>query len=389
MGYNFPATIDLVQVEKKGTLQIASIVNSCNQEPQRTQDALSVGLKLGSWSCVEEGPVQQSQNPGFTVMEPPSCGSSKRARAPNNGSQVPSCLVDGCNSDLSKCRDYHRRHKVCELHSKTPKVTIRGQEQRFCQQCSRFHSLGEFDDGKRSCRKRLDGHNRRRRKSQPDPSLSSSRFLANYQGTKFVPVSSSQIFPASALGACPWAGAVKSENDPVLYSSSSSSSSHPQQLNVSDRKMLFSASSPHGYRPQFQFPFMPGNKDVTGGTSVCEPTLSPNPVSGNNSGCSSQKMLPSCLVGALSNSECALSLLSSPLPAAAHQKGVGTTMQFDPQEPSHSSMPALHYNRVGTGEPTSSFLASPGSLHGMFRSGQDESSASGSQSHHTPSFTWE
>ena len=32
----------------------------------------------------------------------------------------------------------------------------------------RFHMLFEFDEGKRSCRKRLDGHNRRRRKPQHD-----------------------------------------------------------------------------------------------------------------------------------------------------------------------------------------------------------------------------
>jgi hypothetical protein len=32
----------------------------------------------------------------------------------------------------------------------------------------RFHMLSEFDEGKRSCRKRLDGHNRRRRKPQHD-----------------------------------------------------------------------------------------------------------------------------------------------------------------------------------------------------------------------------
>ena len=31
---------------------------------------------------------------------------------------------------------------------------------------SRFHLLAEFDDGKRSCRKRLAGHNERRRKPQ-------------------------------------------------------------------------------------------------------------------------------------------------------------------------------------------------------------------------------
>lgn len=32
----------------------------------------------------------------------------------------------------------------------------------------RFHVLQEFDEGKRSCRKRLAGHNRRRRKTHPD-----------------------------------------------------------------------------------------------------------------------------------------------------------------------------------------------------------------------------
>ena len=36
----------------------------------------------------------------------------------------------------------------------------------------RFHCLGEFDDGKRSCRKRLADHNRRRRKPQPNASTS-------------------------------------------------------------------------------------------------------------------------------------------------------------------------------------------------------------------------
>lgn len=35
---------------------------------------------------------------------------------------------------------------------------------KFC----RFHPLSEFDEGKRSCRRRLAGHNRRRRKTQPD-----------------------------------------------------------------------------------------------------------------------------------------------------------------------------------------------------------------------------
>ncbi|WVZ51716.1 hypothetical protein U9M48_002831 [Paspalum notatum var. saurae] len=37
-----------------------------------------------------------------------------------------------------------------------------------CSVLCRFHMLSEFDEGKRSCRKRLDGHNRRRRKPQHD-----------------------------------------------------------------------------------------------------------------------------------------------------------------------------------------------------------------------------
>ncbi|XVE67673.1 hypothetical protein DITRI_Ditri09bG0006800 [Diplodiscus trichospermus] len=77
------------------------------------------------------------------------------------------CLVDGCKSDLGKYREYYRRHRVCEHHSKDPVVIVAGEEQRFCQQCSRFHAVREFDEEKRSCRKRLDGHNRRRRKSRP------------------------------------------------------------------------------------------------------------------------------------------------------------------------------------------------------------------------------
>ncbi|KAH8973309.1 hypothetical protein BDL97_01G039300 [Sphagnum fallax] len=74
------------------------------------------------------------------------------------GSQVPMCQVEGCNADLSTAKHYHRRHNVCEFHSKARNVVAHGHVQRFCQQCSRFHVLSEFDDGKRSCRRRLAYH---------------------------------------------------------------------------------------------------------------------------------------------------------------------------------------------------------------------------------------
>ena len=50
------------------------------------------------------------------------------------------CQIEGCiNGDLRKAKkDYHRRHKVCEMHSKAPLVIKAGVAQRFCQQCSRY-----------------------------------------------------------------------------------------------------------------------------------------------------------------------------------------------------------------------------------------------------------
>ncbi|CAI9119054.1 OLC1v1020717C1 [Oldenlandia corymbosa var. corymbosa] len=78
------------------------------------------------------------------------------------------CQVQDCRADLSNAKDYHRRHKVCDVHSKAVKALVGNVMQRFCQQCSRFHVLQEFDEGKRSCRRRLAGHNRRRRKTHPE-----------------------------------------------------------------------------------------------------------------------------------------------------------------------------------------------------------------------------
>lgn len=101
----------------------------------------SVDLKLGQVG----NPVKEQAAAGKWKVEnvvskkvSSPLGSTKRPRGANDGAQVVSCLVDGCCADLSNCREYHRRHKVCEHHSKTPEVTIGGNKQRFCQQCSRY-----------------------------------------------------------------------------------------------------------------------------------------------------------------------------------------------------------------------------------------------------------
>uniref|UniRef100_A0A830CKD0 Squamosa promoter-binding-like protein 14 n=1 Tax=Phtheirospermum japonicum TaxID=374723 RepID=A0A830CKD0_9LAMI len=122
------------------------------------------GLKLGGGDGNGNGGGLSSVGPQ-PVSRP-----NKRVRSgsPGGTANYPMCQVDDCEEDLSRAKDYHRRHKVCEVHSKAGKVLVGKQMQRFCQQCSRFHHLSEFDEGKRSCRRRLAGHNRRRRKTQPD-----------------------------------------------------------------------------------------------------------------------------------------------------------------------------------------------------------------------------
>uniref|UniRef100_A0A0D9W117 SBP-type domain-containing protein n=1 Tax=Leersia perrieri TaxID=77586 RepID=A0A0D9W117_9ORYZ len=98
----------------------------------------------------------------------------KKIKVQGGSSSGPTCQVDGCTADLSAVKDYHRRHKVCEMHAKATTCVVGKTVQRFCQQCSRFHLLQEFDEGKRSCRRRLAGHNRRRRKTRPEVAVTGS-----------------------------------------------------------------------------------------------------------------------------------------------------------------------------------------------------------------------
>lgn len=93
---------------------------------------------------------------------------------PGSASSMRCCQAEKCTADLSDVKQYHRRHKVCEHHAKAQVVIVAGIRQRFCQQCSRFHELAEFDEAKKSCRRRLAGHNERRRKNLADPNAETS-----------------------------------------------------------------------------------------------------------------------------------------------------------------------------------------------------------------------
>lgn len=103
-----------------------------------SQDSSLIDLKLGrlvdskssqNHEHSKEKPILSSMRPSLLV---------KRSRTRGSCPQTPFCQVHGCNMDLSSSKDYHKRHKVCDVHSKTAKVIVNGIEQRFCQQCSRL-----------------------------------------------------------------------------------------------------------------------------------------------------------------------------------------------------------------------------------------------------------
>ncbi|OQU84340.1 hypothetical protein SORBI_3004G036900 [Sorghum bicolor] len=144
-----------------------------------------LSLKLGKRTYFEDvcGGQSVKSLPSDTSAVTPLASAKKAKSAPNT--QKSYCQVEGCKVDLSSAKEYHRKHKVCEPHSKASKVVVAGLERRFCQQCSRFHGLSEFDQKKKSCRRRLNDHNARRRKPQPEAfSFGSSRLSTMFYDTR-------------------------------------------------------------------------------------------------------------------------------------------------------------------------------------------------------------
>ncbi|EPS65839.1 hypothetical protein M569_08937, partial [Genlisea aurea] len=143
--------------------------SQCSEVTERTDRGASV--KPESNHPIGEDVENLRENGETDSAEPQNASRPVKKARPGSpsgsggaNSNYPVCQVDACNENLSAAKDYHKRHKVCEVHSKAAEALVGKQTQRFCQQCSRFHPLAEFDEGKRSCRRRLAGHNRRRRK---------------------------------------------------------------------------------------------------------------------------------------------------------------------------------------------------------------------------------
>ncbi|KAF5740996.1 putative Squamosa promoter-binding protein [Tripterygium wilfordii] len=103
------------------------------------------GLKKKNTVEEEDGSLRLNLGGGLNSVEEPVSRPNKRVRSGSPGSSsYPMCQVDDCKQDLSNAKDYHRRHKVCELHSKSSKSLVGKQMQRFCQQCSRWPFLHFF-----------------------------------------------------------------------------------------------------------------------------------------------------------------------------------------------------------------------------------------------------
>uniref|UniRef100_A0ACD5UXT2 Uncharacterized protein n=1 Tax=Avena sativa TaxID=4498 RepID=A0ACD5UXT2_AVESA len=176
---------------------------------------------------------------------------------------------------------------------------------RFCQQCSRFQPLKEFDETKRSCRKRLDGHNRRRRKPQPD-TMNWARFMTSQQGGTRL-----SSFPA-ARPEQNWPGIMGTENLHYTH----------QLLGISNRPHFVGSGSTNG-REGWHFPFQQegGMNFATGvalETCVYQPLLETVAPLESSSSNSSRMFSDGMLTPPVLHSDCALSLLSAP----AHLSGI-------------------------------------------------------------------
>ncbi|KAK8522595.1 hypothetical protein V6N13_115555 [Hibiscus sabdariffa] len=163
----FEAVPDGISNQKAAMVELAGTSPTLEASVGSGEPLLS--LKLGKRTYFEDVPAGgNAKNFSYQSTPGPSPTPAKRSKPKSQGTHIPRCQVEGCDLDLSSAKDYYRRHRICASHSKSPKVIVRGFERRFCQQCSKFHGLLEFDEKKRSCRKRLSDHNARRRKPQTE-----------------------------------------------------------------------------------------------------------------------------------------------------------------------------------------------------------------------------
>lgn len=76
--------------------------------------------------------------------------------------RVRKCRVPSCGLVLTEdLLNNSHRVKLCPEHQRALSVECEGRLMRFCQQCTRLHTMDRYDGDKRSCRERLERHKRR------------------------------------------------------------------------------------------------------------------------------------------------------------------------------------------------------------------------------------
>ncbi|PRW55998.1 squamosa promoter-binding 9 [Chlorella sorokiniana] len=78
------------------------------------------------------------------------------------GGSERTCQVPGCQATLGA--GFYWKYRVCQPHSRAPLLVLEGVHKRFCQQCSKFHTLEAFDGERHSCRASLARHQQRRQR---------------------------------------------------------------------------------------------------------------------------------------------------------------------------------------------------------------------------------
>lgn len=116
-------------VEKRRRVNVVEEEDNLNDG----DEAGTLTLKLGGGGRVYNQTSEREV--GVNNWEGTSGKKTKLAAGGSSSRAV--CQVEDCGADLSSAKDYHRRHKVCEMHSKASKALVGNVLQRFCQQCSR------------------------------------------------------------------------------------------------------------------------------------------------------------------------------------------------------------------------------------------------------------
>ncbi|XP_073116799.1 squamosa promoter-binding-like protein 12 [Elaeis guineensis] len=124
---NLSKSKELAREEDPGTSPVAIAKVGPGEPP--------MGLKLGKRTYFEDVCARNNIKNSSASSMTPSTTLVKKTRMSHQSMQT-TCQVEGCNINLTAAKDYHRKHRVCESHSKSPKVIVAGQECRFCQQCS-------------------------------------------------------------------------------------------------------------------------------------------------------------------------------------------------------------------------------------------------------------